>query len=150
MTQQISVTSLRGKLDAALANTAELAVLDVREAGQYAAGHLFFATHVPFSRLELEVRDFVPHLDTPIVIYDAGDGVAEMAAAALSVEGYGDVAVMEGGAPAWAAAGHTLYEGVNLPSKTFGELVEHELDTPRLSAADLAAMQEKGGRFCHP
>ena len=147
MTQQISVTSLRGRLDAALANTAELAVLDVREAGQYAAGHLFFATHVPFSRLELEVRDFVPHLDTPIVVYDAGDGVAEKAAMALSLEGYVDVAVMEGGAPAWAAAGHTLYEGVNLPSKTFGELVEHELDTPRLSAADLAAMQEKGGDF---
>ena len=54
---------------------------------------------------------------------------------------------MDGGAPAWAAAGHTLYEGVNLPSKTFGELVEHGLDTPRLSADDLAAMQEKGGNF---
>ncbi|MDG2205324.1 MAG: rhodanese-like domain-containing protein [Alphaproteobacteria bacterium] len=147
MTEQISVTSLRDKLDAALANTAELAVFDVREAGQYASGHLFFATHVPYSRLEAEVCDFVPHLDTSIVIYDAGDGVSEKAAAALSVEGYTDVAVMEGGAPAWAAAGHTLYEGVNLPSKTFGELVEHELDTPRLSADDLAGMQEKGGDF---
>ena len=31
-------------------------------------------------------------------------------------------------------------------SKTFGELVEHELDT-RLSADDLAGMQEKGGDF---
>ena len=76
MIQQISVASTRSKLDAALANKAELAVLDVREAGQYVAGHLFFATHVPFSRLEVEVRDFVPHLDTSIVIYDAGDGVA--------------------------------------------------------------------------
>ena len=147
MTGQISVTLLKEKLDAALANTAELAVLDVREGGQYAAGHLFFATHVPFSRLELDIRDFVPCLDTPIVVYDAGDGVAERAAVALFGEGYSDVAVMDGGAPAWAAAGHTLFEGVNLPSKTFGELVEHELDTPRLSADDLAAMQEKGGNF---
>ena len=104
MTEQISVTSLRDKLDVALANTAELAVLDVREAGQYASGHLFFATHVPYSRLEAEVCDFVPHLDTSIVIYDAGDGVSEKAAAALSLEGYTDVAVMDGGAPAWAAA----------------------------------------------
>ena len=147
MAVQISVISLREKIDAALANTSELAVLDVREGGQYAAGHLFFATHVPYSRLELEISDFVPRLDTPIVIYDAGDGVAERAAAALTDEGYTDVAIMEGGAPAWAKAGHTLYEGVNLPSKTFGELVEHELDTPRLSADDLAAMQERGGDF---
>lgn len=147
MSISISVAELRDRLDAALANEAELAVLDVREAGQYAAGHLFFATHTPYSRLELEIADFVPRAETPVVVYDAADGVAEMAAAALAGAGYTDVVIMEGGAPAWAAAGHTLYEGVNLPSKTFGELVEHELDTPRLSADDLAAMQEKGGDF---
>ncbi|MGO4314038.1 rhodanese-like domain-containing protein, partial [Pseudomonas sp. KB_15] len=31
--------------------------------------------------------------------------------------------------------------GVNLPSKTFGELAEHHYGTPRVSAAELAAMQ---------
>lgn len=147
MRKSISVAALRGRLDKALENEAELAVLDVREAGQYAAGHLFFATHAPHSRLESEIAGFVPRPETPVVVYDAGDGVADMAAAALAGVGYSDVAVMEGGAPAWADAGHTLYEGVNLPSKTFGELVERELDTPRLSADDLAAMQEKGGDF---
>ena len=105
MTVQISVISLREKIDAALANTSELAVLDVREGGQYAAGHLFFATHVPYSRLELEIRDFVPRLNTPIVLYDSGDGVAERAAEALSTEGYTHVVIMDGGAPAWATAG---------------------------------------------
>ena len=42
MTNRISVARLRDFLDLALANERELAVLDVREAGQYAAGHLFF------------------------------------------------------------------------------------------------------------
>ncbi|MEK9722840.1 MAG: rhodanese-like domain-containing protein, partial [Rhodospirillaceae bacterium] len=147
MTATITTAELRARLDAALANRAELAVLDVREAGQYAAAHLFFATHVPFSRLEVEVGDFVPRKDVPVVVYDAGDGVAAKAAAALAVVGYTDVAVLDGGAPAWAAAGHELYEGVNLPSKTFGELVEHARDTPRISADDLAEMQEQGGDF---
>jgi len=147
MTTMITTGELRNRLDAALADTAELAVLDVREAGQYAAGHLFFATHIPYSRLEIEIGGFVPRRAVPVVVYDAGDGVAEKAAAVLNGMGYADVAVLAGGAPAWAAAGHTLYEGVNLPSKTFGELIEHVLDTPRLTADDLAAMQDDGGDF---
>ncbi|MDD9877206.1 MAG: rhodanese-like domain-containing protein, partial [Magnetovibrio sp.] len=128
----------------------ELAIVDVREAGQYPAGHLFFATHVPYSRLELEVEAFVPRKAVPVVVYDAGDaslGVAARAAVALTRMGYADVRVLDGGAPAWAAAGYTLYEGVNLPTKTFGELVEHELDTPRISAETLAGMQAEGGDF---
>jgi hypothetical protein len=39
---------------------------------------------------------------------------------------------------AWAAAGHVLFAGVNLPSKTFGELAEQVYHTPRISADQLA------------
>ncbi|MDD9878220.1 MAG: rhodanese-like domain-containing protein, partial [Magnetovibrio sp.] len=84
MTATVTTAELREQLDQALANRAELAVLDVREAGQYAAGHLFFATHVPYSRLEVEIGEFVPRLTTQIVVYDAGDGVAARAQAALT------------------------------------------------------------------
>ncbi|MBT3910145.1 MAG: hypothetical protein HOF27_10770, partial [Rhodospirillaceae bacterium] len=147
MAASITVEELRGALDAALTGKAELAILDVREAGQYAAGHLFFATHVPYSRLEIEIVAFVPRKAVPVVVYDAGDGVSEKAAGALAKLGYGDVRCLEGGAPGWAAAGHTLYEGVNLPSKTFGELVDLAQDTPHISADDLAAMQDEGGDF---
>ena len=147
MIKYISVENLRVKLDVALDNQSELAILDVREAGQYAAGHLFFATHVPYSRLEFDIEAFVPRSITPIVVYDDADGVSGKAAAALHHIGYEDVSILEGGAPAWAANGHTLYEGVNLPSKTFGELVEIELGTPRLSADQLARMQKDGDNF---
>ena len=147
MTNRISVARLRDFLDLALANERELAVLDVREAGQYAAGHLFFATHVPYSRLEVEILGFVPRFGTHIVIYDAANGVAEKAASALIELGYTNVGVLDGGAPAWEKEGYTLYEGVNLPSKTFGELVEHELNTPRLDPYELAKMIERGEDF---
>src|SRR5215471_3112867 len=44
--------------------------------------------------------------------------------------GYHGVHVLRDGTAAWQRAGYTLYEGVNVPSKTFGELVENERHTP--------------------
>ena len=115
----------------------EIAFLDVREAGQYGEGHPFFAVNVSYSRLELEVRGLVPRLATPVVLLDDGEGVAAMAARRLAALGYGDVAILDGGAPGWAKAGCTLFKGVNLPSKAFGEIVEHVQHTPSLSAVEL-------------
>ena len=40
------------------------------------------------------------------------------------------------------APGYTLYAGVNVPSKAFGELVELERHTPRITADELQAMRE--------
>ena len=51
--------------------------------------------------------------------------------------GYTNVAVMKGGLKAWRDAGYEVFTGVNVPSKAFGEVVEHENDTPRIDAADL-------------
>jgi len=53
--------------------------------------------------------------------------------------------VLDGGAPGWSAAGYTLFKGVNVPSKSFGELVEHANETPSISAEDLREMQAEGG-----
>ena len=39
--------------------------------------------------------------------------------------------------PAWAAAGFELFSGVNVPSKAFGEFVEHACDTPNIGADEL-------------
>ena len=38
----------------------------------------------------------------------------------------------------------TLYAGVNVPSKTFGELLELERHTPRLTASEVRALQQDG------
>ena len=125
----------------------EIAFLDVREAGQYGEGHPFFAVNVPYSRLELEVITLVPRKATPVVLLDDGDGVAEKAARRLAAEGYSDVAILEGGAPGWAKAGFTLFKGVNLPSKAFGEIVEHVQHTPSLSAEELKARVDQGEKL---
>jgi rhodanese-related sulfurtransferase len=125
----------------------EIALLDVREHGQYGDGHPFFAVPLPYSRLEIGAPRLLPRKAAPMVLLDNGDGVAERAAARLAALAYRDIAIMDGGAPAWAAAGYTLFEGVNVPSKAFGEMVEHARGTPNIDAAGLKAMQDRGEDF---
>lgn len=118
----------------------EIAFLDVREHGQYGEGHPFFSVHLPYSEIEALAPRLMPRKAVRCVVMDDGDGVGTRAANALSSLGYSDVSILDGGAPAWAAAGFTLFKGVNVPSKTFGELVEHHFDTQSISAEEL---QEK-------
>lgn len=126
----------------------EFALLDVREAGQFGESHMLFATPCPFSRLELDIVTLVPRKGAAIVLTDDGVlGIAQRAAQRLLEMGYTDVAVAEGGNQAWAAAGHALFAGVNVPSKTFGELVEHAYNTPRITAQELVRMQKSGEDF---
>ena len=125
----------------------EIAFLDVREHGQYGEGHPFFAVPLPYSRLEIDAPRLLPCKAVPVILLDDGDGVAEKAAVRLAALGYGDVMIVEGGAPGWAAAGYTLFKGVNVPSKAFGEMVEHARHTPGIDAAALKAMQDRGEDF---
>jgi len=130
-----------------LSDGEELALLDVRELGQYGLSHPFFGIPLAYSSFELRLCSLVPNLTTRIVLYDDGTGVAERAAARAIAMGYDNVHVLKGGAPAWEKAGYTLFSGVNVPSKTFGELVEHELGTPRIPADELKAMQDASADF---
>jgi len=125
-----------------LTDGSEIAFIDVREHGQYGAGHPFFIASIPYSRLELLVEILLPNKSINIVLMDNGDGVAEKAQSRLGDIGYTSIDILKGGAKAWVNAGFTLYEGVNLPSKTLGELIEHVADTPRVSAQQLMAMME--------
>jgi len=122
------------------------AFFDVREEGEFSTqGHPLFATPLPLSRLEPRAFALLPDPKTRIVLMDSGEeaqdpkgnGRAERAAAKLGQLGYGNVAVMSGGLRAWRDAGHEVFTGVNVPSKAFGEVVEHDNDTPRIDAADL-------------
>ncbi|AJC23175.2 rhodanese-like domain-containing protein [Pandoraea pulmonicola] len=122
----------------------EIAVFDVREHGQYGEAHLFYGVTLPYSRLEIDIVRLAPRRDARIVVYDTDASVAVLAAQRLAALGYSDVHVLEGGTNAWQQAGYTLFAGVNVPSKTFGELVEMAYHTPRVTARELAAMRERG------
>lgn len=123
----------------------ELALIDVRDEGVFGAdGHLLFAVCMPLSRLELDIADKVPRRSVRVVLCDGGDGQAALAADKIAGWGYTDIAILDGGVPAWDAAGKVVFRGVNVPSKAFGEFVEHQSVTPSVSAEELKAMIDGG------
>lgn len=122
----------------------ELAILDVREEGVHARNHLYLAASAPLSHLEMRIGRLVPRLATRIVLVDDDEVLAQRAARVLRRLGYRDLHVLAGGNAAWKAAGYELYSGVHVPSKAFGEHVEHHDNTPRIAAAELKAKLDAG------
>lgn len=120
----------------------ETALLDVREEDPFAQEHPLWAANLPLSRIEIEAWRRIPRRDTFIVLYGAHDGsdLAPLAARTLAALGYTNLHLLEGGLEGWRAAGGELFRDVNVPSKAFGELVEHERHTPSLSAPEVKAL----------
>ena len=118
----------------------EIALIDVREEQEFAQGHPLFAAQIPLRRIDEEARWRIPRLDTPVVVYDNGEGLARKAAVRLEALGYTDVRELEGGLSGWHEAGYELFEDVNSYSKAFGELVEHRRHTPSLPAEEVQAL----------
>lgn len=120
----------------------ETALLDVREEDPFAREHPLWAANLPLSRIEIEAWRRIPRRDTPIVLYGEHGGVdlAPLAAKTLAALGYTHVHLLEGGLDGWRDAGGELFRDVNVPSKSFGELVEHERHTPSLSAPEVKAL----------
>lgn len=82
-------------------------LLDVREADEYAAGHLPGAVHVSRGLLEFKLSG-TPALaarDLKVVLYCKTSGRAALAAAVMQDMGYLDVQSIAGGFDAWVAAG---------------------------------------------
>jgi len=118
----------------------ELALIDLREEDPYAKAHPLFAANLPLGRLELEVFDRIPRRDTPIVLYDDGEGLVPIAAQRLGSLGYSRVTALAGGLEGWRRAGYELFQDVNSASKAFGELVEARRHTPSIPAPEAQAL----------
>lgn len=118
----------------------EIALLDVREEACHATGHPLFAANLPLSHLELRAYAALPRRDVPIVTLDGGEGLAQTAARRLIAMGYTNVAVFQGGIQAWQESGGELFIDVNVPSKSFGELMESVCHTPSISAQEAQAI----------
>lgn len=115
----------------------EIALLDVREEAPFAAGHPLFAVNLPLGRIEERVAALIPRKNVPVVVYDAGEDLAPRAAELLTELGYSAVSLLQGGLEGWRQSGGEVFIDVNVPSKAFGELVEHVRHTPSLPAEDV-------------
>ena len=87
-------------------------LLDVREADEFAAGHIPGAVHASRGLLEFKLSGS-PQLasrDLSFVIYCKTSGRAARAAAAMREMGYLKVQSIAGGFDAWAAAGKPVHK----------------------------------------
>ena len=83
------------------------ALIDVREADEYQAGHLPGAIHISRGLLEFKLSS-TPALDSrnlKVLVYCKTSGRAALAARALQDMGYLHVQSIAGGFDAWTAAG---------------------------------------------
>lgn len=131
-------------LKAALSDGEEIALLDVRETGVFVRSHILLAAPAPLWRLEVLIDRLVPRRSTRIVLADADESLAHQAAAKLVRLGWRNVSVLAGGTQGWAAAGYELFSGSNVPSKAFGEVIEHQKHTPWISVDELHERVERG------
>ena len=128
----------------ALLERSEIALIDLREEDPYAQEHPLWAANLPLSKLELEAWDRIPRRDTLVVLFGehAGRDLVPVAARRLADLGYTRVHALAGGLEGWKAAGGEVFRDVNVPSKAFGEWVEHHRHTPSLEAAEVLALIE--------
>src|SRR5213083_94403 len=120
------------------------ALLDLREKAAFERGHIYRATSLPRRLLEFRLSTLVPARATPLVVCDEDGRLAALALPTLGEMGYTDVRVLAGGLTAWRAEGRPLVEGINVPSKVFGERALHECKTPQLTPLELWERIERG------
>ena len=122
----------------------EFALLDVRERGHYAKGHLFLAVNTPLSTLELVMRRRVPRLSAPIILCDDGEELAERAAPVLERAGYCDVSVLDGVMGDCEAVGFQIFQGHYATTYALGLHIAAQARTPELSPQDLKTKLDAG------
>jgi rhodanese-related sulfurtransferase len=140
MARGISAAELATLLD----SHATLALIDVREHGEYNLAHISGASSVPRRQLEARVGRLVPFRDVNIVVCDDTGRRAGLAARTLERMGYRRVAVLQGGVNRWASENRLTEWGMNVPSKDFGEKVEVQYHVPTIDADELAHRQRRG------
>jgi len=86
-----------------LINREDALVVDVRDPGEYGAGHILGAKNVPLSRLG--DADVAKRKERPVIVYCDGTERASKAVAALKKQGYTRVVNLSGGLKAWQQAG---------------------------------------------
>ena len=80
--------------------------VDVREADEWAAGHIPGAVHIPLGDLPHRVAELPPARDLVLVCHSGGRSFA--ATAFLLRQGYAGAANLDGGMVSWQAANHPV------------------------------------------
>ena len=87
-----------------LMNREKAVVVDVSEAGEFAAGHVVGAKNVPLGQLEEKLATAVKNKALPVILVCATGARANRAVAVAKKLGYGQAQVLGGGLKTWKEA----------------------------------------------
>ncbi|MCU6497965.1 rhodanese-like domain-containing protein [Rugamonas sp. A1-17] len=107
------VLTQRGKRASAqevtlLINRSKATVVDVREATEFAAGHLPDAKNIPLGELSTRIGELDKFKSKSVVLVCQSGARANSAAGVLAKAGFADVVNLDGGIAAWQKAGLPL------------------------------------------
>jgi len=104
--REIHVDDVRAMLE----HAEDFELVDVREDGEWAGGHLPRARHLGKGIIERDIEVAIPDHGRRLVLYCGGGYRSALAADAIQRMGYRNVLSMNGGFRAWREAGHPVIE----------------------------------------
>lgn len=94
-----------------LINREDAHVVDVREADEFAAGHMPDARNIPLAKLADRVGEIEKYKDKPLVVCCAAGMRSSKACAELAKLGFTKLYSLAGGVDAWVGAGYPVKKG---------------------------------------
>lgn len=94
-----------------LINREDAHIVDVREADEYAGGHLPDAKNIPVAKLVDRISELEKFKDKPIIICCATGMRSNKACAELKKQGFEKLHNLAGGVDAWVGAGYPIKKG---------------------------------------
>ncbi len=91
-----------------LINRRDAIVLDVRDAAEYATGHVPNARHIPAAELEKRLKELQKFKDKPVVVVCRSGTRSASACGTLRKLGFQEVFPLKGGVLAWTQASMPL------------------------------------------
>ena len=87
-----------------LMNRRDAAVLDVRESGDFSAGHIPNARNIPMGEFDKRLREVEKLKSRPVIVSGPSAAHTSRAGGALKKAGFAEVVALRGGLNAWVEA----------------------------------------------
>jgi rhodanese-related sulfurtransferase len=92
-------------------NREDAVVIDVREADEYAAGHLPGARNIPAKDIHARVSELANLKEKPLIVVCASGARSGQISAQFKQQGFADTCFLDGGVDAWKRANLPLARG---------------------------------------
>ncbi len=94
-----------------LMNRSKPLILDVRDAAEFAAGHIQGAKHIPVAELATRIKEIEKYKDKPVLVHCQKGMRAKGACSILKAQQFTQLNNLQGGLDAWVEAKMPLVKG---------------------------------------